>query len=483
MQNEDVLARLHRSRVRRPGRHRLQPRHRGASGKDDGEGREEEGRRDRPEGVLRARSATSSRCASSWGGGSPATAAGARRSSSPARATAVPRRPARAHAAGDGGHRAQRRDPDLARARDLVADARPTTTSSAGSTSLPTMAAAAAHHGRSRAFAAGTRARRGLREAETFATGDYASFLTRGASMAPAERERILARLADLIGLPVELVTRAEGRITIRHVLARAAPRRAQGARPLRRDDHRHRSVPRSGLVRRSGSDARRHRPRVHDGDQPAAPVGDRRRDRSRVHAAELRGEQSVDATTPTQHFFAPPTGATDDFRYGMSLNPHMKAFITHGRYDLVTPYYASDRLRNLMRLDPETADRLTVRHFGGGHMFYAWETSRRDVHRRRSPRSSPRLPRGTRGSPRGPLLRRSWRVQGVRFAGSGVPAARVRRAAPLRAFLAVASCRAAGGGLRPSPSASVRLRLTRLRAALASGSCGFELRAIKAGG
>jgi carboxypeptidase C (cathepsin A) len=78
------------------------------------------------------------------------------------------------------------------------------------------------------------------------------------------------------------------------------------------------------------------------------------------------------------RHFFVPPVGATDDFRYGMSLNPHLKAFITHGRYDLVTPYYASDRLRNLMRLDPATAGRLTVRHFDGGHMFYAWEESRR---------------------------------------------------------------------------------------------------------
>ena len=78
------------------------------------------------------------------------------------------------------------------------------------------------------------------------------------------------------------------------------------------------------------------------------------------------------------RHFFVPPEGATDDFRYGMSLNPHLKAFITHGRFDLVTPYYASDRLRNLMRLDPAMAGRLTVRHFGGGHMFYAWQESRR---------------------------------------------------------------------------------------------------------
>src|SRR5256885_1978369 len=78
------------------------------------------------------------------------------------------------------------------------------------------------------------------------------------------------------------------------------------------------------------------------------------------------------------RHFFAPSVGATDDFRYGMALNPHMKAFITHRRYDLVTPYYTSDRLRNLMRLDPAMAGRLTVRDFGGGHMFYAWEGSRR---------------------------------------------------------------------------------------------------------
>ena len=78
------------------------------------------------------------------------------------------------------------------------------------------------------------------------------------------------------------------------------------------------------------------------------------------------------------QHAFTPPPGATDDLRYGMSLNPHTKSFITHGRYDLVTPYYATDRLRNLMRLDPQMADRLTVQHFGGGHMFYAWEDSRR---------------------------------------------------------------------------------------------------------
>ena len=85
---------------------------------------------------------------------------------------------------------------------------------------LPTMAGAAAHHGRSRAFGADIPLDDVRREAEAFATSDYTEFLTRGASMPAADRERVLSRLADLVGLPVELVTRAEGRISI-NVFAR----------------------------------------------------------------------------------------------------------------------------------------------------------------------------------------------------------------------------------------------------------------------
>ena len=77
------------------------------------------------------------------------------------------------------------------------------------------MAITAVHHGRSRAFAAGTAPKEVLREAEAFATSDYATLLTRGASMSPSERDRILARFADFVGLPTDMVTRAEGRIPI----------------------------------------------------------------------------------------------------------------------------------------------------------------------------------------------------------------------------------------------------------------------------
>ena len=82
------------------------------------------------------------------------------------------------------------------------------------------MAAAALHHGRSRAFRKGTSLAKALREAEEFATGDYAVFLARGAALPAKERTRILSRLADLLGLPLDLVVREDGRVGILTVRA-----------------------------------------------------------------------------------------------------------------------------------------------------------------------------------------------------------------------------------------------------------------------
>jgi len=243
---------------------------------------------------------------------------------------------------------------------------------------LPTMALSAVHHGRSRAFAADTHLEQVLREAEEFATGEYTSFLTRGASMPPEERDRILSRLADLTGLPLDLVVRAEGRITIRVF-----------SRELLRDERKVLGLydatitvtdPFPDRDSFTGPDP------TLSGSTPAYTMAVNRLLRSEIGVESDREYTLLSYEVNTawkidseQHAFALPPGATDDFRYGMSLNPHMQAFVTHGRYDLVTPYFSSDRLRNLMRLDPQMAERLTVRHFGGGHMFYAWEASRKD--------------------------------------------------------------------------------------------------------
>jgi carboxypeptidase C (cathepsin A) len=243
---------------------------------------------------------------------------------------------------------------------------------------LPTMALAAVHHGRSRAFPAGTSTDAVLDETEGFATGDYMTLLARGAAVPAVERDPILVRLADLIGLPVEIVARAAGRIGI-----------DMFARELLRDERKVLGLYDATITTTDpfpdrevfgGPDP------TLSGIGPAYTAAINRQLRSEIGVQTDREYVLLSheinelwRNDAPEHFFVPPVGATDDFRYGMSLNPYMKAFITHGRYDLLTPYYASTRLRNLMRLDPGVSSRLTVQHFGGGHMFYAWEDSRRE--------------------------------------------------------------------------------------------------------
>jgi carboxypeptidase C (cathepsin A) len=242
---------------------------------------------------------------------------------------------------------------------------------------LPTMAGAAAHHGRSRAFGSGTPVEEVQREAEQFATGDFAAFLARGASMPASERERVLARLADLIGLPADFVARSEGRIPI-GVFARELLRDER--KVLGRYDATVTTTdPFPDREPYAGPDP------TLSGIAPAYTVAINRQLRSEI-GVQTEREYTVLSEEVNEewkdddkrHFLLPPVGATDDFRYGMSLNPHLRAFITHGRFDLVTPYFASDRLQSLMRLDGATGERVAVRHFGGGHMFYAWDESRR---------------------------------------------------------------------------------------------------------
>jgi carboxypeptidase C (cathepsin A) len=241
---------------------------------------------------------------------------------------------------------------------------------------LPSAAATAVHHGRSRAFPPGTALEEVLREAELFATGDYAAFLTRGASMPVEERKRVLQRYADLTGLDVGFVTRAEGRVRL-----------DQFARQLLRDEQKVVGFYDSTIV---ATDPFPDRDVYHGADPTLAGLGAtftmavNRQLRAEIGVMtdreyKLLNHEVIFAWKNDEaiHYIQMTQGAVDDFRYGLAMNPHMKAFLSHGWYDLITPYYASDRLRNLMRLDPSVAKRLTVRHFGGGHMFYTWRESR----------------------------------------------------------------------------------------------------------
>lgn len=241
---------------------------------------------------------------------------------------------------------------------------------------VPTMAAAAAFHGKSGLFTRKTPLEKVLRNAEEFATGDFSVLLPQGASMPAARRGKIFEHLAKLTGLPLQRVERAEGRISL-EMFARELLR-AEGKLCGRYD---------STITARDPFPDRDGFPGPDPtlaGIEGVFTSGINKRLRGEIGVKTDREYHllSMDVNKGwrldmERHALQSQVGATDDLRYGMALNPHMKVFITHGLYDLVTPYFSTDRIRNLMRLDKAAAANLIVRHFGGGHMFYAWEESR----------------------------------------------------------------------------------------------------------
>jgi carboxypeptidase C (cathepsin A) len=240
---------------------------------------------------------------------------------------------------------------------------------------FPSMALAARHHQCSRVETADEEQ---FREgAEQFAVTDYATCLVQGERLAPQLREATLHKAAAYLGLPLETVQLHSGRIPF-HVFCRTllkdsrevcgfydATVRAVDPFP---DRETHQAPdPTLYAIERVFAGGINTQLRKH-------LELDTERDYALL-SMEVNTSWKVDTET---HALERQVGATDDLRYAMSLNSHMNVFVTHGLYDLVTPYFSTNRLIEHMKLIPAQRQRLTVQHFDGGHMFYAWEESRK---------------------------------------------------------------------------------------------------------
>ena len=240
-----------------------------------------------------------------------------------------------------------------------------------------TMALAATFHGRSRVFAAGTPVEAQRSEIEAFATRELAHALLVGTAHDADEQARVFARAADFLGMPVELVRLAHGRVPIWRF-----------ARELLKSERKLVGFYDATIT---GIDPFPDR-EYHSGPDPTFP-GIERVFASGINHV-LRTEIGIDSERrynllsmdvnrdwkrdEERHAFAAPAGATDDLRYAMSMNPDMKVLIAHDYYDMVTPYFSSERLVEQMKLLPQQREKLFIRHFDGGHMFYTWDASRR---------------------------------------------------------------------------------------------------------
>jgi len=243
--------------------------------------------------------------------------------------------------------------------------------------SFPTMAAAALSHGKARKAKDGEDHLEYAHRAREFALSELMPVLATGELVGEQKRQRILNTAADFIGLPRSTMQKKGGRIDIVYFVKNLLREQAKhlglydasvgvtdpfsGSEDLNAPD------PTLHILERvfaSGINTQLRRNIGLDTDRDYELLS------MEVNTSWKNDEQ--------QHALQSQFGAVDDLRYGMSLNEHMGVFITHGYYDLVTPFTSSDRLVALMRLTDAQKENLVVKHYPGWHMFYTWAESRR---------------------------------------------------------------------------------------------------------
>ncbi|GAB6090628.1 alpha/beta hydrolase [Spirochaeta dissipatitropha] len=242
---------------------------------------------------------------------------------------------------------------------------------------FPTMAAAAWVHGRARKVQKDEPMRDYMQRAARFAVQDLLPVLAAGDMFGAEQRKRVLNQAADYIGLPRETLIKKGGRIAIDYFV-----------KNLLRDQDQYLGLYDAAL---SSSDPYPDRDSLDAPDPTLHQV-------SRVFAAGINTQLRKHIGLQTErdynllsqlvntswkidtrkHALESQVGATDDLRYGMSLNPDMKVVICHGIFDLVTPWFAAERITHLMKLTDEQRSKLSLKYYDGGHMFYTWDNSRR---------------------------------------------------------------------------------------------------------
>ena len=244
---------------------------------------------------------------------------------------------------------------------------------------FPTLAIVAAFKKKKKKYSKETPINKIAKEAEIFANNEFLKFLSLGTILSKQERANIISEMSAYTGLSKEDLYKSEWRIN--------------HARFGKRLLHKERKL--CGLYDASVTGIDPFPDRYNSNEPDPTLASFKRLFAAGINAhlrknLELETERSYlllnckagenwKLESSKYDFFKRQIGATDELRFGMALNPHMKVFITHGYYDLVTPYYSSIRIINQMRLDPSLKKNLVVKNYKGGHMFYTWDESRKE--------------------------------------------------------------------------------------------------------
>lgn len=203
-----------------------------------------------------------------------------------------------------------------------------------------------------------------LRQAEDFATGEYARALLKGSALSQPERDDVTRQLARLTGLRPQFIEASDLRVDI-HEFCKELLRDEK--RTVGRLDSRFK-----GIDRRAAGQHVEHDPSLSIIRPPyTAMLNDYVR-RSLGYQTDLRYE--ILEGIPSWDWGSAGEGTPDTseaLRSAMSRNPHMRLFVASGYYDLATPYFATKYTLSHLGLDPELQRNISTAEYEAGHMMY----------------------------------------------------------------------------------------------------------------
>lgn len=206
-----------------------------------------------------------------------------------------------------------------------------------------------------------------LDEVRAFASGEYASALMQGDSIAPERAEQIAARLSRYTGLDRDYILSANLRVNIfRFVKELLRDQR----RTVGRLDSRY-----LGIDRDAAGEGFEHDPSYTAilGPYTAAlnayvrgELGFETDDEYEILSGKVNQQWNWETRNRAGY-----VNVAEDLRRVMSANTHLDVFIANGYYDLATPFFATEYTVNHLGLEPHLRDNIELEYYRAGHMMY----------------------------------------------------------------------------------------------------------------
>ncbi len=233
---------------------------------------------------------------------------------------------------------------------------------------LPAFANVAQYHGLLRGpLAASPEAARAA--AEAYVQEEYVAALQAGARLGDQQRRRVARRLSELTGLPRELVEEKNLRISDQTYFAEALRSRGRIVGRLEARS--------TGPKAASGTHDWEFDPGIEAVASPytmaamayfGTQLGLVFEQRYEVLARDVNKGWNWNRGDSSRMGF---TSTSPDLARALRRNPHLKVLAASGRYDLGTPYSASDWSLAQLNAPAEVLARVTHRYYDAGHMMY----------------------------------------------------------------------------------------------------------------